>query len=33
MPANKLDKAERARILQVINSAGCVDLPPIQIYA
>ena len=31
--ANKLDKVERARILQVVNSARFVDLPPIQIYA
>jgi transposase InsO family protein len=33
VPANKLDKAERARILQVVNSVRFVDLPPIQIYA
>ena len=32
-PANKLDEAERARILQVVNSPRFVDLPPIQIYA
>ena len=33
VPANKLDPAERARILQVVNSPRFVDLPPIQIYA
>jgi putative transposase len=33
VPANKLDKAERARILMVVNSPRFVDLPPIQIYA
>jgi len=33
VPANKLDPAERARILAVMNSARFVDLPPIQIYA
>ena len=33
VPANKLDKAERARILQVVNTSRFVDLPPIQIYA
>lgn len=30
-PANKLDAAERARILEVVNSPDFVDLPPIQI--
>ena len=33
VPANKLDKAERNRILEVVNSTRFVDLPPIQIYA
>jgi putative transposase len=33
VPANKLDAAERARILAVVNSARFVDLPPVQIYA
>src|SRR5665811_745418 len=29
----QLDKAERARVLQVVNCPRFVDLPPIQIYA
>jgi putative transposase len=33
VPANKLDAAERARILAVVNSVRFVDLPPVQIYA
>jgi len=33
VPANKLSRLERARILTVVNSPDFVDLPPIQIYA
>ena len=33
VPANRLSDIERARILTVVNSADCVDLAPIQIYA
>jgi len=33
VPANRLTDAERARVLEVVNSKEFVDLPPIQIYA
>jgi putative transposase len=33
VPANKLDAAERAKILAVVNSDKFVDLPPVQIFA
>lgn len=33
IPANKLGTAERARILNIVNSPRFVDLAPIQIYA
>jgi putative transposase len=33
VPLNKLEAAERARILAAVNPVGFVDLPPIQIYA
>ena len=33
VPANRLSDAERARVLEVVNSPEFVDLPPIQIYA
>ena len=33
VPANKLSRGERARILDLVNSPAFVDLPPIQIYA
>lgn len=33
VPANRLTDAERARLLEVVNSPEFVDLPPIQIYA
>ena len=33
VPANKLNRVDRARILDLVNSPNFVDLPPIQIYA
>lgn len=33
VPINRLTDAERARVLEVVNSKEFVDLPPIQIYA
>jgi putative transposase len=33
VPANKLNRVDRARILDVVNSPNFVNLPPIQIYA
>ncbi|MBG0741860.1 IS3 family transposase, partial [Paeniglutamicibacter antarcticus] len=33
VPVNKIGPDERAHILEVVNSARFVDLPPIQIYA
>jgi transposase InsO family protein len=33
VPANRLTDAERAEVLEVVNSTRFVDLPPIQIYA
>ena len=33
VPANKLNRVDRARILDLVNSPDFVDLPPIQIYA
>jgi putative transposase len=33
VPANKLNRVDRARILGVVNSPNFVNLPPIQIYA
>lgn len=33
VPANRLSAAERARVLEVVNSDDFVNLPPIQIYA
>ncbi|WP_146069337.1 hypothetical protein [Cryobacterium sp. Y11] len=33
MPANKLNRVDRARTLDLVNSSNFVDLPPIQIYA
>ena len=33
VPANKLNRVDRARILELVNSPTFVDLPPIQIYA
>lgn len=32
-PANKLTPAERARVLEVLNSTEFVDQPPLQVYA
>lgn len=33
VPANRLSDADRARVLEVVNSDEFVNLPPIQIYA
>ena len=32
-PANKLSRAERTRVLEVLNSEEFVDQPPLQVYA
>ena len=31
VPVNKLNRSERARILDLVNSPNFVDLPPVQI--